>query len=170
MSDTDRVVLKKYANRRLYDTEKSEYVTLADVADMIRNGRWVTVFDADTKEDVTAFTLTQIIMEEAKRKNTLLPVPVLHLIIRYGENLLADFFDKHLEKMITSYVSYKTMADEQFNRWLEMGMGLAATTRKTMAENNPFQSFFHQFFPGGRPSEDAEQKPGGGKSDEDSST
>lgn len=148
MPDMNRVLLKKYSNRRLYDTEKSAYVTLADVAGMIRDGRWVSVVDADTGEDVTAFTLTQIIMEEAKKKNALLPVPLLHLVIRYGETLLADFFDKHLEKMIASYVSYKTMADEQFNRWLEMGTGLAGTARRSMPENSPFHSFFRQFFPG----------------------
>lgn len=149
MSDMQVVVLKKYANRRLYDTEKSAYVTLADVADMIRDGRQVSVADADTGEDVTAFTLTQIIMEEAKRKNALLPVPVLHLVIRYGGNLLADFFEKHLEKMIASYVSYKTMADDQFNRWLEMGTGMADAARRSIPENSPFHSFFRQFFPGG---------------------
>lgn len=159
MPDKNSILLKKYSNRRLYDTEKSAYVTLSDVARMIRDGRWVSVVDADTGEDVTAFTLTQIIMEEAKRKKTLLPVPVLHLVIRYGENLLADFFDKHLEKMIASYVSYKTMADEQFNRWLEMGTGLADTARKSMPENSPFHSFFRQFFPGGPAGGDAGKNP-----------
>ncbi len=168
MPDTNRVLLKKYSNRRLYDTKKSAYVTLADVAGMIRDGRWVSVVDVDTGEDVTAFTLTQIIMEEAKKKNALLPVPLLHLVIRYGETLLADFFDKHLEKMITSYVSYKTMADDQFNRWLEMGTGLADTARRSMPENSPFHSFFRQFFPGAPAGGDAKQKPDDRKDKKDS--
>ena len=64
----NRVKLKKYANRRLYDMEKSKYVTLNQVADLIRQGRQVEVVDAKTKEDVTAFILTQIILEEAKKK------------------------------------------------------------------------------------------------------
>jgi len=148
MPDKNSILLKKYSNRRLYDTEQSAYVTLADVARMIRDGRWVSVVDADTGEDVTAFTLTQIVMEEAKKKNALLPVPLLHLVIRYGETLLADFFDKHLEKMIASYISYKTMADEQFNRWLEMGTGLAETARRSIPENSPLHSLFQQFFSG----------------------
>jgi polyhydroxyalkanoate synthesis repressor PhaR len=164
MPDKNSILLKKYSNRRLYDTEKSAYVTLSDVARMIREGRWVSVVDADTDEDVTAFTLTQIIMEEAKKKNALLPVPLLHLVIRYGENILADFFDKHLEKMIASYVSYKTMADEQFNRWLEMGTGLTDAARKSMPENSPFHAFFRQFFPGGPAGGDAGKKPEGRKS------
>ena len=59
---------KKYANRRLYDTEKSAYVTLDDVMQGIRQGRRVEVVDAKTGEDVTAFTLTQIILEESRKK------------------------------------------------------------------------------------------------------
>ncbi len=147
MPDSNNILLKKYSNRRLYDTEKSVYVTLEDVAAMIQHGRWVTVKDADTGEDMTAFTLTQIIMEEAKKKNALLPSSLLHLVIRYGENLLSDFFNKHLEKMIASYISYKIIADEQFNRWLEMGAGMPDMTRANTPENNPLQSFFKQFFP-----------------------
>jgi polyhydroxyalkanoate synthesis repressor PhaR len=168
MPDKNRILLKKYSNRRLYDTEKSVYVTLPDVAQMIRDGRWVTVMDADTGEDVTAFILTQIIMEEARKKNALLPAPLLHLVIRYGETLLADFFDKHLEKMIASYVSYKTMADEQFNRWLEMGAGLADTAIRGMPENSPLHSFFRQFFPGAPAGESEEQKPDDRKNEQDS--
>jgi len=60
------LVLKKYANRRLYDTEKRIYVTLQQVVDLIRQGRQVKVIDAKTKEDVTAYTLTQIVLEESK--------------------------------------------------------------------------------------------------------
>ena len=93
----EKVVLKKYANRRLYDTEKSAYVTLNQVADLIREGRQVEVIDAKTKEDVTAFILTQIILEASRKKNVLLPVPLLHLIIQYGENVLEEFFEKYLQ-------------------------------------------------------------------------
>ncbi len=99
----EKIIFKKYANRRLYDTEKSAYVTLNQVADVIRQGRHVEVIDAKTKEDVTAFTLTQIIMEEAKQKNILLPVPLLHLIIQYGDNILGEFFEKYLQQMINNY-------------------------------------------------------------------
>ncbi|HSQ84048.1 MAG TPA: polyhydroxyalkanoate synthesis regulator DNA-binding domain-containing protein, partial [Desulfobacterales bacterium] len=110
----NKVKLKKYANRRLYDTEKSTYVTLNQVADLIRKGRQVEVIDAKTKEDVTAFILTQIILEEAKNKNFLLPIPVLHLIIQYGDNILGDFFEKYLQQIITTYVAHKNAVDDQF--------------------------------------------------------
>ncbi len=69
---SQKIHLKKYANRRLYDTEKSRYVTLNEVAELIKKGRKVEVRDAKTKENVTAFILTQIVLEEAKKKNVLL--------------------------------------------------------------------------------------------------
>ena len=141
----DKVKLKKYANRRLYDTEKSEYVTLTQVADLIRQGRQVEIIDAKTKEDVTAFILTQIILEEAKNKNFLLPVPVLHLIIQYGDNILGEFFEKYLQQMIQTYLAHKQAMDEHFNKWLEMGLDYSTMAQKTMAGLTPFKSFFDQF-------------------------
>jgi len=142
---SNRVKLKKYANRRLYDMEKSSYVTLNQVAGLIRQGRRVEVIDAKTKEDVTAFILTQIILEEAKNKNFLLPIPVLHLIIQYGDNILGEFFEKYLQQMITTYVAHKSAVDEQFKRWLEMGFDYSKMAQKTMADFTPFKSFFDQF-------------------------
>lgn len=80
---TDSLIFKKYANRRLYSMSDSKYVTLGDLSELIRQGHEVKVIDAKTKEDVTAFILTQIILEQTKNKNTLLPVPLLHFMIRY---------------------------------------------------------------------------------------
>jgi len=90
---SSKIHLKKYSNRRLYDTEKSVYVTLIEVAEMVKQGRWVNVTDVDSGDDVTAFTLTQIVMEEAKKKNALLPVPLLHIVIRYGETIKETIID-----------------------------------------------------------------------------
>jgi polyhydroxyalkanoate synthesis repressor PhaR len=141
----DKVKLKKYANRRLYDMEKSEYVTLNQVADLIRQGRQVEVIDAKTKEDVTASILTQIVLEEAKNKNILLPVPVLHLIIQYGDNVLGEFFEKYLQQMIQTYLAHRHAVDDQFKKWLEVGQDFSKITQKTMAGITPFKSFFDQF-------------------------
>jgi polyhydroxyalkanoate synthesis repressor PhaR len=137
---SDKVKLKKYANRRLYDMGKSAYVTLNQVADLIRQGRRVEVIDAKSKEDVTASILNQIILEEAKNKNILLPVPVLHLIIQYGDNVLGEFFEKYLQQMIQTYLAHKHAVDDQFKKWLEMGQGFS-----NMAGLSPFKSFFDQF-------------------------
>lgn len=136
------VVLKKYANRRLYDTEKSAYVTLNEVADYIRQGRTVAIIDAKTKEDVTAFILTQIVLEEAKNKNALLPVPMLHLIIRYGDNLLGEFFEKYLHQIFQNFITHKQAMDDQFQQWVEMGLNMSQAAQKSFTGINPFQPFF----------------------------
>ena len=133
----ESVVIKKYNNRRLYDTEKNAYVTLAALAEMIKEGRQIEVVDAQTKEDVTAFTLTQIILEEAKKKNFLLPVPLLHLMIQFGETVLSEFFEKYLQQVVKNYLAYKSSVDTQFSKWLDLGAQLSQQTQQVVA---PLQS------------------------------
>ena len=84
------VVIKKYANRRLYNTESSSYITLDHLAAMTRAGRDFKVVDAKTEEDITHNVLTQIIMEEESRGQTMLPVGFLRqLIAMYGDQMQA---------------------------------------------------------------------------------
>lgn len=141
----EMLILKKYANRRIYDPEKSIYVTLNEVADYIRNGRLVRIEDAKTKEDVTAFILTQIVLEAAKKKNALLPVPLLHLIIRYGDNLLGEFFEKYFYQTFQNFVNHKATMDAQFKQWLEMGMNMTRLAQKSFTGTPPFKPFFDPF-------------------------
>lgn len=141
----EKIKLKKYANRRLYDTNKSAYVTLNQVADEIKQGRQVEVVDAKTKEDVTAFILTQIILEQAKNKHVLLPVPLLHLIIQYGDNLLGEFFEKYLQQMIQTYIAHKHAADKQFQKWLDVGFDFSKMAQEAMSGVTPFESIFDPF-------------------------
>jgi polyhydroxyalkanoate synthesis repressor PhaR len=136
-----KIILKKYPNRRLYDPRNSAYVTLEDVANMVRGGYQVEVIDSKTEEDVTAFTLTQILMEQTKKNNTLLPVSLLHLIIRSGESMLSEFFEKYLEQSIQSYVTYKKNMEDQFRICLEMGIDLSMMAGKTIHQINPFHPF-----------------------------
>lgn len=110
MSDNsdDVMVIKKYANRRLYNTGTSSYVTLEDLALMVRNGDHFVVNDAKTGDDITHSVLTQIIFEqEAKTGNTLLPVSFLrHLISFYGDQM---------QMVVPSYLehSIKALAEQQ---------------------------------------------------------
>lgn len=138
----DKVVLKKYANRRLYDTDRSAYVTLDEVADMVRQGRVIHAIDAQTKENVTAFVLTQIVLEEARKKKALLPEPLLHMIIRYGDNVLVDFFDQYLEQIVKNYLEYKSTVDKQFKKWLDFGADMSELAQKSMTGISPFSSMF----------------------------
>src|ERR1700728_460480 len=82
--DKPPVVVKKYANRRLYNTESSSYITLDNLADMVRLGRDFVVYDAKTGEDITRGVLTQIIVEEeGKQGQNLLPTAFLRQLIRF---------------------------------------------------------------------------------------
>lgn len=85
---TGTVIIKKYANRRLYNTETSSYITLDHLAVMTREGRDFKVIDAKSEEDITHNVLTQIIMEEENRGQTMLPVSFLRqLIALYGDSM-----------------------------------------------------------------------------------
>jgi polyhydroxyalkanoate synthesis repressor PhaR len=87
-SPDDVVIIKKYANRRLYDTESSTYITLERLAEMVRQKREFQVVDAKSGEDITRSVLTQIIMDEESRGSTMLPVNFLRqLISMYGDQM-----------------------------------------------------------------------------------
>lgn len=88
------IVIKRYQNRKLYDTLNSTYVTLDDIGNMIRQGEDVKVIDNKSKEDLTSITLTQIIFEEEKKNKSLLPLSALKKIIRDGGGSFIDFFNK----------------------------------------------------------------------------
>ena len=88
VGDDGVVTIKKYANRRLYDTERSCYITLDDLGAMVRDGREFRVVDAKSGEDITHNVLTQIIMEEEQRGKNMLPVNFLRqLIAMYGDSM-----------------------------------------------------------------------------------
>ncbi|MDJ0873700.1 MAG: polyhydroxyalkanoate synthesis regulator DNA-binding domain-containing protein [Desulfobacterales bacterium] len=147
-------IYKKYANRRIYDTHASAYVTLEELADVVRQGGEVKIIDAKTKEDVTAFILTQIVLEQAKRKNALLPSPVLHLIIQYGDNVLLEFFETYLQQIARNYIQYKKSVDDQFKRWLDLGMDLSPGGRRSMPDANPFAAFWGRGTDAGKPEDE----------------
>ena len=89
---TERVI-KRYTNRKLYDTDQSRYVTLDDIAKLIRENEEVRVIDNETQDDLTAITFAQIILEEEKRKTNLVSVPFLRKLIHSGEAAVQDFSD-----------------------------------------------------------------------------
>jgi polyhydroxyalkanoate synthesis repressor PhaR len=105
----EAVVIKKYANRRLYNTETSTYVTLEDLATMVRSDRDFVVYDAKTGDDLTHSVLTQIIVEQENRQGgqTLLPVPFLRQLIR--------FYDDSIGRMVPGYLQFslENLAKEQ---------------------------------------------------------
>jgi len=83
-------LIKRYESRKLYDTEESRYVSLEDIASWVRTGQEVRVVDNGTSEDVTAQTLTQIILDEGKKGTSLLPSELLHELVRVGERAVSS--------------------------------------------------------------------------------
>ena len=142
----EKILIKKYPNRRLYDTNHSEYITLQEVADLIRQGLAVEVIDAKSKEDVTALILTQITLEEARQNNCLMPIPLLHTIIKYGDNLLVEFFDSYLQKSIKNFIEYRTSTAAQYNKWLELAEDMTELTQKSLDGTQLYQELFEKLF------------------------
>lgn len=93
-------VIKRYSNRKLYDTQSSKYVTLEEIAHMIKAGEELAIIDNKTKDDLTAVTLTQIIYEEEKRKSRM-PLGMLRQLITSSGDALQDFFDKSVVQPVT---------------------------------------------------------------------
>jgi len=104
----DPVIIKKYANRRLYNTETSSYITLDYIAQMTREGRHFQVFDAKSGEDITHSILTQIVMDEESTGQTMLPVPFLRqLIAMYGDSM-QSMVPHYLEASMSAFTENQT--------------------------------------------------------------
>ncbi|HEY8089775.1 MAG TPA: polyhydroxyalkanoate synthesis regulator DNA-binding domain-containing protein [Polyangiaceae bacterium] len=104
------LVVKKYGNRRLYDTGQSKYITLEELADTIRRGSDVQVLDAKTGQDLTQPTLTQIILE-SRGAARLLPVPLLIQLIRMREDALAEFMGRWMSWALAVYTQARRGAN-----------------------------------------------------------
>jgi len=87
-------IIKRYQNRKLYDTDASCYVTLDEIAEMIQQGEDVTVVDNRNQKDITASTLTQIIFEKQKRSESPVPISTLRHIIQHGDGSFSSFLSK----------------------------------------------------------------------------
>jgi polyhydroxyalkanoate synthesis repressor PhaR len=111
------VVIKKYGNRRMYDTSASRYVNLDDLAGMIRDGREVKVVDAKTGEDLTRLTLTQIISEDVKDKPTGLPLELLRQLIVASDQARQEFMMWYLR---SAFDTYQKVQDALQNRLTEV--------------------------------------------------
>ena len=97
----DRRIIKRYSNRKLYDTRGSSYVTLLQIAEMIRSGEDVQIIDNATKEDKTDVTLALIISEELRNKPRAIPIPTLKALIRHrGEKILTQLREGPIGKLI----------------------------------------------------------------------
>ena len=110
-----KVTIKKYANRRLYDTESSTYITLDRLAQMVREGREFEVVDAKSGEDITRQVLTQIIVDEEARGATMLPINFLKQLIGLYGNSMQNFVPSYLEAAMDAFQRNQSTVKDAFS-------------------------------------------------------
>jgi len=151
-----KIVIKKYANRRLYNTAKSSYVTLDDLAKMVRSGDDFAVYDAKTGEDITRSVLTQIIVEEEAKDQNMLPTNFLRELIRlYGDPL---------QGVVPSYLDAAMQAfnrnQEQMRKSFGGGAPFGGFENMARANMELFEKSMRMFTPfGGGAKEEPAEKP-----------
>lgn len=145
------VVVKKYANRRLYNTESSSYITLDNLADMVRQGRDFVVYDAKSGEDITRGVLTQIIVEEEGKGRALLPTAFLRQLIGFYGDQMQSLVPRFLEQAMSAL----TQQQEQMRSAVQKTMGnlfpfgnIEEVSRQNMAIMERAFSLFTPFYRG----------------------
>jgi polyhydroxyalkanoate synthesis repressor PhaR len=159
------VVVKKYANRRLYNTETSSYITLDNLADMIRAGRDFVVYDAKSGEDITRGVLTQIIVEEESKGTSMLPTAFLRQLIGFYGGSLQGVVPRYLEQAMSTFArqqqQLRQVVQQTFSPFLpagveEMSRQNVAMIERAMSMFNPFHRGSEPLPPTGGPQAAAE--------------
>ncbi len=148
------VVVKKYANRRLYNTESSSYITLENLAEMVRIGRDFVVYDAKSGDDITRGVLTQITVEEEGKGQNLLPTNFLRQLIGMYGGQMQGLVPKYLEHAMTSFAQQQ----DQMRAAMQKTMGslfpfgnIEEVGRQNMAMMERAFSMFTPFYRGAEP-------------------
>jgi polyhydroxyalkanoate synthesis repressor PhaR len=154
-NDNEAVVIKKYANRRLYNTATSSYVTLDHLAQMVKDGVEFAVFDAKTGEDITRSVLTQIIVEEEAKGANLLPINFLRKLIGFYGDSLQSFVPRYLEMSMENFTrNQQEMRDamaKTFGQMFPFAGTEQSKAMEDMVKNNMamFQRAMEMFYPSG---------------------
>ncbi|WP_112321830.1 polyhydroxyalkanoate synthesis repressor PhaR [Oceanibium sediminis] len=169
----DPVVIKKYANRRLYNTQKSAYVTLENLAEMVRDGVDFVVRDAKSGEDITRAVLTQIIFEEEAKGHTMLPANFLRQLIRLYGDSLQGVVPGYLEASMETFLRNQEKLRESVTSAFGVNPALANFEALTRTNMEIYENAMRMFRPfGGQHPEEArdatpDAKPAGGAKDVD---
>jgi polyhydroxyalkanoate synthesis repressor PhaR len=146
--DKEPTTIKKYANRRLYNTGTSTYVTLEDLAEMVKSGEDFVVFDAKSGEDITRSVLTQIIFEQENKGQNLLPITFLRQLIRfYGDsiqNLIPTYLDFSLDSLVREQEKFRSNLATAFTP-----AGLDGIGEQVRRNTEMFEQAMRMFLPFG---------------------
>ncbi len=118
----ERIIIKKYSNRRLYDTVHKKYVTLDELANLIKDGNEIKVLDSQTDEDITKVILIQVVLESERNHVNILPTSFLHMLIKYGNRIAKDFFENYFLMMFQPYLSLQENLKKNLNWWQQIGL------------------------------------------------
>jgi polyhydroxyalkanoate synthesis repressor PhaR len=144
-NEANAVVIKKYANRRLYNTRTSAYVTLEDLAAMVREGVDFVVYDAKTNDDLTRQILTQIIFEEESRGEALLPVQFLRQLIGFYGGSMQGVLPSYLEMSLANFGRQQEQFAGQMSRAFGSGSGAALIEETAKANMAMFERAMQMF-------------------------
>jgi polyhydroxyalkanoate synthesis repressor PhaR len=167
--EKEPVTIKKYANRRLYNTGTSTYVTLEDLAAMVKDGEDFVVYDAKTGEDITRSVLAQIIFEqENKEGQSLLPITFLRQLIRFYGDSMQMLVPRYLEQSMQSFTGQQDKFREQMAQAFG-GVGFGSMEDQVRRNMEMFEKTFAMFAPFARgQTKSAESaKPQGGSNEMD---
>jgi polyhydroxyalkanoate synthesis repressor PhaR len=150
MAASDKpIIIKKYANRRLYNTGSSTYVTLEDLAQMVKSGEEFVVQDAKSGEDITRSVLAQIIFDqEAKEGQNLLPITFLRQLIRFYGDSMQVMVPSFLEHSMNTFAREQDKLREQMTQAFG-GMGIGAVEEQVRRNMDLFQQAMKVFMPFG---------------------
>jgi polyhydroxyalkanoate synthesis repressor PhaR len=146
-SEPERVVIKKYANRRLYNTKSSAYVTLENLSEMVKDGVDFVVYDAKTNEDITRPVLTQIIFDEENRGQNLLPIQFLRQLIRFYGDSMQAFVPSYLELSLDSFTRQQGRMRDQFTGSIGVAPGMGFMEEQVRQNMAMFDRAMKMFTP-----------------------
>ena len=155
----DKVVIKKYANRRLYNTASSSYVTLEHLADMVKKHVDFVVYDAKTNDDITRSVLTQIIFDEENRGQNLLPIQFLRQLIRFYGDSMQALVPSYLELSLDSFTQQQERMRNQLSETLGGGQGLKYFDEQVRQNMQLFDRAMKMFSPFAFPAAQEALKP-----------
>lgn len=147
MSKPEPVTIKKYANRRLYNTGTSTYVTLEDLAVMVKEGEDFVVFDAKTGEDITRSVLTQIIFEQENKGANLLPINFLRQVIRFYGDSMQLVVPRYLEASIDLFTRDQGKFRESMSKAFGGNSGFNPVEDMVRRNMEMFERAFTMFLP-----------------------
>jgi polyhydroxyalkanoate synthesis repressor PhaR len=137
-----KLEIRKYPNRRYYDTTRSRHVTLEQIHSLIREGYEIEVIDSKTEQDITAKVLAQIILDLDPPKLGVFSVPMLHRLLQSNEQMVGEFIDRYLNQPLTAFLDSQRSMEEYFRQALGMNKPSAGPSDWARAMWGPFNPAF----------------------------